>query len=113
MNYTAEMENADLFAQVFNYPRIIETAFTKLKPKQINPVFDMLQSIFADNPSRFKIISGIHQNSPTDQLHLSVVVQLQWRSYTIHLYGYVRNLFLLTHITMMEQDRSVQTIAEF
>ena len=115
-NSTAEMEyniHNDVLAQVFNNQRIIETAFTKLKPKQSNQAFDMLQCIFADNPSRFKIFSGIHQNSPTDQLHMSVSVQMPWRNYNIHIYGYIRNSFLITHITMMDLDKSVQTIAEF
>lgn len=113
MNYTAEMEHTDLLASVFSYPRIIDTAFSKLKSNFISPVFDMLQSIYADSPNRFKVISGIHQNNVADQLHLSIVVQLQWRTYTLHIYGFIRNSFIISHITMMEQDKSVHTIAEF
>ena len=75
--------------------------------------FRMLRALYKDTPSRFQVYSGIHQNSPTDVLHLGIKIDLSYGSYIIvHINGYWKNHFQITHITTLEAGQ-VFEIARF
>lgn len=102
---------ADVFAHT--YPRTIETVFKSLPPKTKTPVFSLLQALYSENPGRFRVISGIHQNSAEDTLHLSLAIECDRCSYTVHVYGFWKNYFRVTMLTLKDDDGDVETIARF
>ena len=102
---------ADIFAPT--YPRTIESVFKTLVPKEKTMTFALLQALYAENPDRFRVISGIHQNSFEDKLHLSLAVDCGKSSYTVHVYGYWKNYFRVGAVTIKETDDVVHTIATF
>lgn len=101
----------DIFAHT--YPRTIDTVFRDLAPKDKTVLFSLLQSLYSENPRRFRVISGIHQNSAEDKLHMSLVVDCDKGSYTLHMYGFWKNYFRVTMLTLKDDDGDVQTIARF
>lgn len=102
---------ADIFAPT--YPRTIESVFKTLVPKEKTATFSLLQALYTDNPDRFRVISGIHQNSMDDKLHLSLAVDCGKSSYTLHVYGFWKNYFRVGMVTMKETDDDIRTIATF
>jgi hypothetical protein len=102
---------ADIFAPT--YPRTIESVFKTLVPKEKTMTFSLLQAVYCDNPDRFRVISGIHQNSFEDKLHLSLAVDCGKSSYTLHVYGYWKNYFRVGAVTMKDDDEEIRTIATF
>ena len=102
---------ADIFAPT--YPRTMESVFKTLVPKEKTMTFSLLQALYAENPDRFRVISGIHQNSFEDKLHLSLVVECGKSSYTLHVYGYWKNYFRVGAVTMKDDDEEIRTIATF
>ncbi len=101
----------DIFAPT--YPRTIESVFKTLVPKEKTMTFSLLQALYSENPDRFRVISGIHQNSFDDKLHLSLAVDCGKSSYTVHVYGYWRNYFRIGAVTMKDEDEEIRTIATF
>ena len=101
----------DIFAST--YPRTIDTLFKTLVPKEKTMTFAILQALYAENPERFRVISGIHQNSFDDKLHLSLAVDCGKSSYTLHVYGYWKNFFRVGALTIKDADETIQTIATF
>lgn len=104
-----ELPPPDVFAHT--YPRTLEAVFKTLRPRTTTPTFDLLRSLYAADPTRVRIISGIHQNNAEDRLHLSLVVACSPASYTLHVYGYWKNYFRVTDITI--KGTHILTIAEF
>lgn len=102
---------ADIFAPT--YPRTIESVFKTLVPKEKTMTFSLLQALYAENSERFRVISGIHQNSFEDKLHLSLAVDCGKSSYTLHVYGYWKNYFRVGAVTMKEDTDEIRTIATF
>lgn len=102
---------ADIFAPT--YPRTIESVFKTLVPKEKSMTFALLQALYAENPDRFRVISGIHQNSFEDNLHLSLAIDCGKTSYTVHVYGFWKNYFRVGAVTMKETNDVVHTIATF
>jgi hypothetical protein len=100
---------SDIFAHA--YPSIVEAVFKTLRPRATTPTFDLLRSLYASDPSRFRIISGIHQNTATDRLHVSLVVDCNPSSYTLHVYGYWKSYFRVTDVTI--KGTHILTVAEF
>lgn len=102
----------DIFA--VTYPRTIDAVFKTLIPKEKTMTFSLLQSLYAENSERFRVISGIHQNSFDDKLHLSLAVNCgKSGSYTVHIYGYWKNYFRVCSVTMKDDDEEIKTIAVF
>jgi hypothetical protein len=101
----------DIFAST--YPRTIDAVFKTLIPKQTTMTFSLLQTLYAENSERFRVISGLHQNSFEDDLHLSLVVDCGRTSYTIHVYGFWKNYFHVHSVTMKESDDEIKTVAKF
>ena len=101
----------DIFAPT--YPRTIDTVFKTLTPKQTTMTFSLLQTLYAENSERFRVISGLHQNSFEDDLHLSLAVDCGKSSYTIHIYGYWKNYFRVHSVTMKDADDEIKVIATF
>lgn len=101
----------DIFAST--YPRTMDSVFRTLVPKEKTMTFSLLQTLYAENPDRFRVISGIHQNSFEDKLHLSLAVDCGKSSYTVHVYGYWRNYFRVGAVTMKDDDEEIRTIATF
>ena len=102
---------ADIFAPT--YPRTIESVFKTLVPKEKTMTFSLLQALYVENSERFRVFSGIHQNSFEDKLHLSLAVDCGKSSYTVHVYGYWKNYFRVGAVTIKEPDDVVHTIATF
>lgn len=102
---------ADIFAPT--YPRTVESVFKTLVPKEKTATFSLLQALYSENPDRFRVISGIHQNSMEDKLHLSLAVDCGKTSYTLHVYGFWKNYFRVGMVTMKDDDEQIKTVATF
>jgi hypothetical protein len=100
----------DVFAHT--YPQVIESVFKTLRPRSTTPIFELLRTMYIDNPSRVRVISGIHQNSIRDRLHMSLAVDCGKTSYTIHIYGFWKTFFRVHSVTMKDKD-DIHTVAEF
>lgn len=85
---------------------------TKLKPSKKTPMWLMLQTLYTENPSKFVIISSVHQNDAKDRLHYSLRVELNWGQVTIHVYGFWKSCFHITDTSVMF-DENVVEIVEF
>ena len=92
---------------------IINTAMSKLKPHNFNATFKLLQFVYKHESQRFNVYSGIHQNNATDPLHMSVNVDMDYGAYIIlHINGFWKNRFIVTHITLAENGGMTE-IARF
>jgi len=101
----------DIFAPT--YPRTMDSVFRTLVPKEKTMTFSLLQALYIENPDRFRVISGIHQNSFEDKLHMSLAVDCGKSSYTVHVYGFWKNYFRVGAVTMKDDDEEIRTIATF
>lgn len=82
--------------------RNLAVLMTRLRPAQKTMLWTSLQSLYCDSPSRFTIISSIHQNDPTDRLHYSVAVNHVWGSQTFHVYGWWKTQFQITDVSISD-----------
>jgi hypothetical protein len=91
---------------------IMRRAFSLKATAKYNESWIIYQTLFADSPGRFELISPLHQNTKEDRLHISVsLITLHFRA-TFHIYGYIKNHFIVTDITRSTRD-GVMTVAEF
>ncbi len=96
------------------YPDILETTFLRARPKsEFMYNWNMFQTLYESAPERFRVISGLHSNELTDPLHYSVEVTgaFNWKT-RLHVYGYWKSHFVITHVTRLEREGPV-TLAEF
>lgn len=91
---------------------IMRRAFSLKATAKYNETWILYQTLFADSPGRFELISPLHQNSKEDRLHISVSLSTLHFKATIHIYGYIKNHFIITEITRSTRD-GYATIAEF
>jgi hypothetical protein len=100
-----------------SYPRILTNVFTKLAPRRDpscrSALFSVLQALYRADPACFIITNGIHQNDETDTLHISVSVNCGYSCVPLHLYGYLKNAFMVTYITTMSETGVVSLVADF
>jgi hypothetical protein len=101
----------DIFIQ--HVIKNLDIVMKKLRPSKADKTWTLLQTLYTDNPSRFIIISSIHQNSETDRLHYSVAINLNWACWTLHVYGYWKNFFNTTDITIAENDGVITGCVSF
>lgn len=87
----------------------LEVLMLKLRPNRRDLLWVTLQTLYADSPSRFTIISSLHQNDVSDRLHYSVAVCLSWGMLTFHVYGYWKTLFQITDVTIADNTNEVVT----
>lgn len=87
--------------------RSLDTAMLKLRPATRDRSWAMLQTIYTDTPTRFTIVSSIHQNDPADRLHFSVMVNVPYATFTLHFYGYWKTWFQITDVSMSEMGVNV------
>lgn len=83
------------------YPKTVSFILGRYKPTTQDPIWAVLQTLYEDMPSRFVLISGIHQNDENDTLHFSIRVMLGYCDYTLHFYGYWKSVFQCTHVECM------------
>jgi hypothetical protein len=84
-----------------------EITLTKLRPNTADRTWPLLQTLYTENPQRFLVISSVHQNTAADRLHYSVAVNLNWASWTLHVYGYWKNYFNTTDISIASENGEV------
>jgi len=94
------------------YERCISNTMTVLYPSTSLYQFRLLQTIYKDAPSRFSVMSGLHQNGEGDVLHFSVKVQLDSCIMALHFNGFYKTFFNVTTITIMEKGEQT-VIADF
>jgi len=95
------------------YERSIKNVMTMLNPSKSSYMYRAIQALYKDNPNRFSMFSGLHQNHDTDVLHYSVLVKLEHRcNIILHFNGFYRNFFIVRNITMNEETET-KTIADF
>jgi NADH:ubiquinone oxidoreductase subunit C len=76
----------------------------------------VISQLYQQNPGAWTPISHIHQNSAEEQPHLSVYYKSTHTKpiyVYYHIYGYIKNQFIITHITRQNKDKTIQTVAEF
>lgn len=83
------------------YTSIVTHIITRVKPVKQDVLWPVIQTLFDDTPTRFTLISGLHQNDEHDRLHLSVKVQLNYSYLTLHMYGYWKTVFQCTDVTYL------------
>lgn len=88
--------NMDPFALC--YSRWIDT-LTKFRPLSCSDVWPLLVTFYRQDPTCFKLISCLHQNDEDDKLHFSLEYSGSFCSYRIHVYGFYKNDFIMTHAT--------------
>lgn len=96
------------------YQDIVDTTFKRAKPKfEFAYNWNPFQTMYELDPARFRVTAGIHNNDPSDPLHFSVEVTgaYGWKT-RLHVYGYFKSHFVITHVTRMEQN-GPQLLAEF
>jgi hypothetical protein len=112
---------ADPFAHL--YPKIMRCLFT-WKPATQNDEWAFIQKLWDIAPQSFTIFGGIHQNTPTDAMHISICVnvgfgKLAERNINLHVYGFWKNKFVMTHVTKRKNSHNrtiagdAETIATF
>jgi hypothetical protein len=112
---------ADPFAHL--YHKIMRCVFTA-KPATMNDEWAFIQKLWDIAPESFAIFGGIHQNTPTDVMHLSVSVNVGMskvpdRMINLHIYGFWKNKFVMTHVTKKKNAHQrgisgeAETIAAF
>jgi len=95
------------------YERSIKNVLTMLNPSKSSYMFRSIQALYKDNPNRFSMFSGLHQNDDKDVLHYSVLVRLEHRcNIILHFNGYYKNFFIVKNITMNEETET-KMIADF
>ena len=87
-------------------------AFSLKATAQYNETWIIYQTLFADSPGRFQLISELHQNTREDRLHISVSLTTLHFVATFHIYGFIKNHFVITDITRSTKD-GIITVAEF
>lgn len=91
---------------------IMRTAFSIKANAPYNEHWVFYQTLFADSPRRFQLISPLHQNGPEDRLHISVGCQTAYFYVTFHVYGYLKNGFQITEIQRSTKE-GFKTVATF
>lgn len=91
----------------------LEVLMLRLRPNKRDVFWATLQTLYADAPSRFTIISSLHQNDSSDRLHYSVAVNLIWGSATFHVYGYWKTMFQITDVTIADNTSDVVATVSF
>ena len=91
---------------------IMRRAFSLKATTKYNETWIIYQTLFADSPGRFELISPLHQNTKEDRLHISVSLSTLHFKATFHIYGYIKNHFIITEITRSTRD-GIMTVAEF
>lgn len=91
----------------------LDVLMLRLRPADRNLCWAALQTLYADSPSRFVIISSLHQNNADDRLHYSVAVTLTWGTLTFHVYGYWKTLFQITDVTLADNTAEIVTAVSF
>jgi hypothetical protein len=103
------METASPSPIVLDSDTLMKHAF-RLRANE--PQWIIYQTLFADSPGRFSVISELHQNGPEDRLHISVGCKTKHYNCTFHIYGYLKNGFQFTEITQSTPD-GPKTVATF
>ena len=102
----------DMIPQMI-YERCILNTMTILYPSSSLYYFGLIKTIYRDAPSRFSVMSGLHQNGEGDVLHFSVKVQMEGGGFmALHFNGYFKTFFNVTTITMREKGAD-SVIADF
>lgn len=91
----------------------LDVLMLRLRPNARNAFWATLQTLYTDTPTRFTIISSLHQNDSTDRLHYSVAVNLTWGSLTFHVYGYWKTMFQITDVTIADNTSDVIAAVSF
>jgi hypothetical protein len=112
LNKVVYLAEKDFFPQEM-YERSIKNVLTMLNPSKSSYIYRAIQALYKDNPNRFSIFSGLHQNHDTDVLHYSVLVRLEHRcNIILHFNGYYKNFFIVKNITINEETET-KMIADF
>jgi hypothetical protein len=81
----------------------MDLAFRRLAVDDISQVFRLYQALYINAPQIFERVSDLHQNHEKDVLHFSVHVHMSPIFYrAVHVNGFWRNGFVLTHITTLD-----------
>lgn len=96
MNANASTFTPDIFAHL--YSKILRVTFSRLKPIEWDSAFPAIQLLYQADPTKFKIVSPLHQNNKDDPFHLSVELSDNFRSYRFHINGYFKTYFITTDI---------------
>jgi hypothetical protein len=94
-------------------PKNLEVLMLRLRPNRRDLLWVTLQTLYAESPNRFTIISSLHQNDANDRLHYSVAVRLLRGSLTFHVYGYWKTMFQITDVTIADNTNEVLVVVSF
>jgi hypothetical protein len=94
------------------YERSIKNCLTNLCPSKSTYLFRTVQTLYKDNPKRFYIVSGLHQNDENDVMHYSIKIQLEHCSMLLHFNGYYKTFFVIRNITTVEAGET-KLVADF
>ena len=97
----------DIFAPY--YDNWMTVAFTKIKPSSWSDLFPLIQSHYRSSPEKFVVTSPLHQNDAEDTLHFSVEFKIPYSTYRFHIYGFYKNVFVITKITYMNNFQNIWT----
>ena len=103
----------DLFEPT--YDRTMDAVFLRVVPKrEYRAAFRPYQTVYFLDKSRFKIITGAHQNHSGDLFHIGVELDgaYGWKT-RLHINGFWKNYFNVVNVTRQEADGTVTIIAEF
>lgn len=103
----------DLFEST--YDRTLDNVFLRVVPKrEYRASFSPYQTIYFLDKTRFKVITGAHQNHAGDLFHIGVEMDgaYGWKT-RLHINGYWKNYFNAVSVTRQESDGTVTTLAEF
>ena len=87
-----------------NAERICEMAFNQLKPTTVEGCLRLVpwRELWVNRKSCFTCTGEPHQKNPFDRLHLSVrYTPYLGPTVFFHIYGYQKNIFLVTDITIL------------
>jgi hypothetical protein len=89
-----------------DYEKIMNALFKNTKEyKTMAMAFQIYKTLWLKDRTRFRVISDLHQNGPTDPLHFSVTVDIceGWKN-TLHFNGYYKGRFIVSNITAQTKD---------
>ena len=100
--------------QTIDLERVAHLAFT-LTPERQGIAYGLLRTLYHNDKSSLVITAGIHQNGPTDGLHMSAKLHIGPRAFqTIHIYGWLKNGFQITRIEAYRSDLGIaEVVATF
>lgn len=87
--------------------KICEMAFNQLRPSTLEYYLQLVpwREVWQCRKDKFFTTGNLHQNNYFDTVHLSVKYKPTIGPVVhFHIYGYMKNIFVITHITILYPD---------